>query len=81
MKIKVTYLGQRKVSVVVDVQDADLIKEFKKLGDWKSDSEIESSDPRWKIEELAYDKLQGGDIYEDDCFETIVDRKMEVFKD
>ena len=81
MKIKVTYLEQREVSVIVNVKDGDLIKEYKRLGDWKFGEKTEDCDPRWQIEELAYQKLTGGEIHEDDCFLTIIDRKMEIFNE
>ena len=66
MKYKVTYTLQREVSVIVDIKDKELNDEFKRLGEIKSDSDFnELYDPRWKIEEKAYEEFSGGEHYED----------------
>ena len=57
MKYKVTYILQKEVSVIVDIKDKELNREFKRLGEIHSDSDFNGvSDPRWKIEEKGYDK-------------------------
>ncbi|RHO67737.1 hypothetical protein DW083_17335 [Parabacteroides sp. AF48-14] len=80
MKYKVTYTLQREVSVIVDIKDKELNDEFKRLGEIKSDSDFnELYDPRWKIEEKAYEEFSGGEHYEDGE-EAIVDRSIIKFK-
>lgn len=81
MKYKVTYTLQREVSVIVDIKDKKLNKEFKKLGKVQSDADFNKLyDPRWKIEEEAYKEFSGGEHYEDGE-ESIVDRSILKFKD
>lgn len=47
MKYKVTYILQKEVSVIVDIKDKELNREFKRLGEIHSDSDFNGvSDPR-----------------------------------
>lgn len=56
MKYKVTYILQKEVSVIVDIKDKELNREFERLGEIHSDSDFNGvSDPRWKIEEKGYE--------------------------
>lgn len=81
MKYKVTYTLQREVSVIVDIKDKELNKEFKRLGEIQTGADFnELYDPRWKIEEEAYKEFDGGEHYEDGE-EAIVDRSIVRFKD
>lgn len=55
MKYKVTYTLRKDVSVIVDIKDKELNREFERLGEIHSDSDFNgASDPRWKIEEKGY---------------------------
>ena len=57
MKYKVTYTLQREVTVIVDIKDKELNREFKKLGEIKSDADFKQYDPRWTIEKEAYNEF------------------------
>lgn len=60
-KYKITYTEMRKVSVIVDVTDTGLNNIFDKLGVINSDEDFaDGFDPRWKIEEKAYEKYCSG---------------------
>ena len=80
MKYRVTYTFQKEVSVIVDIRDKKLNNEFAKLGEVHSDEDFKgASDPRWKIEEKAYEKYSGGGNYEEGDTD-IIDRSIEVVK-
>ncbi|MCD7923653.1 MAG: hypothetical protein LUI85_02715 [Bacteroides sp.] len=77
MKYRVTYTFQHEVSVIVDIRDKKLNNEFAKLGEVHSDEDFKgASDPRWKIEEKAYEEYSGGNCEEGDT--TIIDRSIEL---
>lgn len=79
MKYRVTYTFQHEVSVIVDIRDKKLNNEFAKLGEVHSDEDFKgASDPRWKIEEKAYEEYTSGLSEEGDT--TIIDRSIEVLK-
>lgn len=64
MKYKVTYTLRKDVSVIVDIKDKELNKEFERLGEIHSDSDFNgASDPRWKIEEKGYKEFSCGGHY------------------
>lgn len=81
MKYKTTYILQKEVSVIVEINDNELNEEFKKLGKITSDSDFTGADdPRWKIEEESYELFNSCDEsveYSDN--ETIVDRRIDFF--
>ena len=65
--------------MVVDIKDKELNKEFKKLGEIKSDADLKQYDPRWMIEKEAYNEFSVGEHY-DDGEEEIVNRSIVEFK-
>ncbi|MCE9060029.1 hypothetical protein [Parabacteroides distasonis] len=73
MKYNVTYTLQREVSVIVDIKDKEINDQFKRLGDIKSDADFGKSDPRWKIEERAFEDLCRNELMPG---EGIVDRSI-----
>ena len=78
MKYKVVYTLQKEVSVIVDIEDLELNKQFLELGNIKSDQDfVDEFDPRWKIENEAYEEYTSGDSVEEesDC-DTIVNRTI-----
>lgn len=78
MKYKITYTIQKEVSVIVEITDNDLNEQFDKLGAIKSDKDFQELDPRWKIEEIAYDAFSSCDeSVEWDDDEQIVNRTIE----
>ncbi len=81
MKYKVTYILRKEVSVIVDIKDKELNREFKKLGEIHSDSDFNgASDPRWKIEEKGYEEFSCGEHY-DEGDEDIINRSIMRFND
>lgn len=81
MKYKVTYTLQREVSVIVDIKDKELNRDFKRLGEIHSNSDFNYPfDPRWKIEKKGYEEFSCGEHYEDGE-EGIVNRSIIRFKD
>lgn len=79
MKYKVTYILQKEVSVIVDIKDKELNREFKRLGEIHSDSDFNGvSDPRWKIEEKGYEEFSCGEHY-DEGDEDIINRSIMRF--
>ena len=55
MKYKVVYTLQKEVSVIVDIEDLELNKQFLELGNIKSDQDfVDEFDPRWKIENEGF---------------------------
>lgn len=83
MKYKVTFKEQREVAVIVDIDDEGLNKEFARLGEVESDKDFkDSDDPRWGIEQAAYEALSScDDNVEYGDFEEIVDRSIEAITD
>lgn len=81
MKYKVTYTLQREVSVIVDIKDKELNRDFKRLGEIHSNSDFNYPfDPRWEIEKKGYEEFSCGEHYEDGE-EGIVNRYIIRFKD
>ena len=82
MKYKVEYTLQRKVVVYVEVEDKELNDAFERLGPIGNDKDflIDSYDPRWGIENLAYDKFSGGES-EDDSEDSIENRTITKCED
>lgn len=79
MKCIVTYIEQREVEVVVEIQDQSLNDAFNKLGPIRSNNDFETDDPRWDIEEQAYEKYCIGECEEGDY--SIIDRSIKKFTD
>lgn len=77
MKYNVTYTLQREVSVIVDIKDKGINDQFKRLGEIKSDVNFKESDPRWKIEESAFEVLCCNELMPG---EGIVDRSISQIK-
>lgn len=81
MKYKVVYTLQKEVSVIIDIEDGELNEQFKALGNIKSDEDfIDEYDPRWKIENEAYEEYSSGDNVEESDCDTIVNRTIEVLE-
>lgn len=81
MKYKVTYILQKEVSVIVDIKDKELNREFERLGEIRSDSDFNGvSDPRWKIEEKGYEEFSCGEHYDEED-EYIINRSIMRFND
>ena len=77
MKYKVVYTLQKEVSVIVDIEDLELNKQFLELGNIKSDQDfVDEFDPRWKIENEAYEDYTSGDSVEESDSDTIVNRTI-----
>ena len=80
MKYEVVYTIQKEVRVLIDVKDKYLNAEFKKLGKIESDKDFkDNQDPRWSIEQIAYDEFSSGgtpDSVQYDDNETIVNRSI-----
>lgn len=81
MKYQVTYTEERKVTVEIEVDDETLNEEFLKLGNIENDQDFKDNDPRWKIENIAYEAAYGsGDKLSIDYgdYDTIVNRSIEA---
>lgn len=78
MKYKVVYTLQKEVSVIVEIEDLELNKQFLELGNIKSDQDfVDEFDPRWKIENQAYEEYTSGDSVEEESdSDTIVNRTI-----
>ena len=77
MKYKVVYTLQKEVSVIVDIEDLELNKQFLELRNIKSDQDfVDEFDPRWKIENEAYEEYTSGDSVEESDSDTIVNRTI-----
>lgn len=74
MKYIVTYIEQREVEVIVDIQDKLLNDAFNELGPIQSDDDFEVDDPRLDIEGQAFEKYCMGECEEGDY--SIVDRSI-----
>lgn len=77
MKYRVTWTEQREVSVIVDIDNEEINKSFGELGPVENDNDFIEDDPRWGIEEKAYDMYTScDDSVEYSDFETIVNRSI-----
>ena len=79
MKYEVKYTMQHIITVIVNINDRDIIEDVAKLGDINSDKDFQNeSDPRWKIEQVAFEKMSSydEDVQEGIDSEGIVDRSI-----
>jgi len=79
MKYEVKYTMQHIITVIVNIDDRDIIEDVAKLGDINSDKDFQNeSDPRWKIEQVAFEKMSSydEDVQEGIDSEGIVDRSI-----
>lgn len=79
MKYEVKYTLQREIIVTIEVADNELNGQFDKLGEITSDKDFNNEfDPRWKIEQIAYDDFSSynDNVVEDVDNEAIVNRAI-----
>lgn len=75
MKYEIKYTLHKEVNVIIDVNDNELNRQFKELGEITCDNDfVNASDPRWKMEKIAYDDFRScSDNVDYSGDETIVD--------
>lgn len=80
MKYEIVYTIQKEVKVIIDVKDKQINNAFKKLGEIKTDDDFtDENDPRWEIEQVAYNEFSSGGTFESvqhSDQETIVNRSI-----